>query len=199
MPEIHSSISPPNTPRSTASAYGGYTLPLAAALTAGAGTYLWSGSLRAGALGALLGAAVVTDLRRYVIPNRLVIAAALSSVALQLGQGNPLLSWAAPALAALIALLAVRMFSVRLFQRPGLGMGDVKLSAVMGLYLGWPVFWALYLAFVLGGAVGGMGLLTGHLRRETRLPFAPFLAAGALIAAWVPYALFMSCLREYVL
>jgi len=199
MPEIHSSIPLPDTPRPTASAYGGYTLPLAAALAAGAETYLWSGSLRAGALGALLGAAVVTDLRCYVIPNRLVIAAALSGVALQLGQGNPLLSWAAPALVALIALLAVRRFSVHLFQRPGLGMGDVKLSAVMGLYLGWPVFWALYLAFVLGGAVGGIGLLTGRLHRATRLPFAPFLAAGALIAAWVPYALFMACLREHVL
>jgi prepilin signal peptidase PulO-like enzyme (type II secretory pathway) len=200
MPEIQpSSTAPSDTPRSTSSTFAWYALPLAAALATGAGTYLWSRSLRAGALGALFGAAVVTDLRRYVIPNRLVTAAALSGVALRLGQGNPLLAWAVPALVALIALLAVRMFSVRLFQRPGLGMGDVKLGAVMGLYLGWPVFWALYLAFVLGGAIGGIGLLTGHLRRETRLPFAPFLAAGALLAAWAPYALFMSYLREYVL
>lgn len=194
-----SSIALLNTPWPTPSARARYVLPLAAALAGGAGAYLWSTSLSTSALAALLGAAVVTDLRHYVIPNRLVAAGALAGVTLRFGQGGPLLSWTTPVLAALIALLAVRGISKCLVQRPGLGMGDVKLGALMGLYLGWSVFWALYLAFVLGGAVGGMGLLTGYLRRGTRLPFAPFLAAGALLAAWIPYALFVSYLRGYSL
>lgn len=200
MPKIqHSSFALFNALWPTPSAYARYVVPLASALAGGTGTYLWSSSPDATALGMLLGAAVVTDLRCYMIPNRLVTTAALVGVTLRLVQGDPLLSWAAPALAALTALLAVRGFGTRLFQRPGLGMGDVKLGALMGLYLGWSVFWTLYLAFVLGGAVGAMGLLTGHLRRGMRLPFAPFLAAGALLAAWAPYAFFMSYLRGYSL
>ena len=66
-----------------------------------------------------------------------------------------------------------------------MGFGDVRFAGLIGLHLGWlgvaQVPAGLVLAFVLG-AVGGIGFLA--VRRggwRTRIPFGPFLAAGALV------------------
>ncbi|MCU1372791.1 MAG: prepilin peptidase, partial [Actinomycetia bacterium] len=71
----------------------------------------------------------------------------------------------------------------------GMGMGDVKLAGVEGAFLGFLgvgyVFVGLFLAFVLG-AVGGVLLIATGLRsRRDHIPFAPSLAAGALLAVLV--------------
>jgi leader peptidase (prepilin peptidase)/N-methyltransferase len=70
-----------------------------------------------------------------------------------------------------------------------MGMGDVKLAVLLGLYLGWlslgHVLLGLLLGFVLGSVVG-LGLLAAGVRgRKDHLPFAPFLAAGAVMAVLV--------------
>jgi leader peptidase (prepilin peptidase)/N-methyltransferase len=64
----------------------------------------------------------------------------------------------------------------------GMGMGDVKLAGVMGLYLGLSVVPALLIAF-LAGSVIGIGLIAtrGAAARKTGVPFAPFLAVGGLV------------------
>lgn len=73
------------------------------------------------------------------------------------------------------------MCLVRLFSRGGLGLGDVKLVAVIGLYLGYSyTVLALFIAFVLGGLVATFLLLTRRAGRHSRLPFGPFLAAGSI-------------------
>ena len=62
-----------------------------------------------------------------------------------------------------------------------MGMGDVKLAALIGLLVGFPqVFIALLITFVLGGAVGGGLLLARLKRRKDPLPLAPFLTAGLI-------------------
>lgn len=63
----------------------------------------------------------------------------------------------------------------------GMGMGDVKLAALIGLLVGFPqVFIALLTGFVIGGAVGG-GLLLARLKgRKEPIPLAPFLTAGLI-------------------
>ena len=62
-----------------------------------------------------------------------------------------------------------------------MGMGDVKLAALIGLLVGFPqVFISLLIAFVLGGAVAG-GLLLARLKgRRDPVPLAPFLTAGLI-------------------
>ncbi|WP_334142831.1 prepilin peptidase [Rhabdothermincola sp.] len=72
----------------------------------------------------------------------------------------------------------------------GMGFGDVKLAAVMGLYVGWLgsstmtaiglVLWAMLLGFI-GGAIVGMVMLAVR-RRSQPIPFGPFLALGTIIA-----------------
>jgi leader peptidase (prepilin peptidase)/N-methyltransferase len=63
----------------------------------------------------------------------------------------------------------------------GMGMGDVKLAALIGLLVGFPhVLVALLICFVLGGAVAG-GLLLARLKgRKDPIPLAPFLTAGLI-------------------
>jgi leader peptidase (prepilin peptidase)/N-methyltransferase len=65
----------------------------------------------------------------------------------------------------------------------GMGMGDVKLAALLGLYLGSSVAPALLAAMLSGTLVGGAiiarkGVAEG---RKTAVPFGPFLALGALV------------------
>ena len=64
----------------------------------------------------------------------------------------------------------------------GMGMGDVKLAAVMGLYLGKAVVPAMFVALVAGALVG-MALLARHgsAARKTAVPFGPFLALGGIV------------------
>jgi leader peptidase (prepilin peptidase)/N-methyltransferase len=63
-----------------------------------------------------------------------------------------------------------------------MGGGDIKLAAVIGLCLGWPVgVIAVLLGCLLAGLVGLALVLTKLKSRKDLLPFAPFLAAGTLI------------------
>ena len=70
-----------------------------------------------------------------------------------------------------------------LIYRKGMGLGDVKLGALIGLMAGFPlVLVALFLAAVSGGVVA-IGLLLFRIKgRKEAIPFAPFLTAGAMIA-----------------
>jgi prepilin signal peptidase PulO-like enzyme (type II secretory pathway) len=64
-----------------------------------------------------------------------------------------------------------------------MGLGDVKLAAVLGLYLGQAVAAALLLALT-GGALWGAALIArqGWAARRRTVPFAPFLASGTAVA-----------------
>jgi leader peptidase (prepilin peptidase)/N-methyltransferase len=143
-------------------------------------------------LAAALLALSVIDLEHYLLPNRIVFPVAgagvvLLGVAAALsGQGDDFLRALLGGLAAFGALGLLHLVSPR-----GMGMGDVKLAFVLGLYLGWlgwgEVFLGLFLGFFLG-AVIGIVLIAAKLRtRKDHVPFGPFLAAGTLIAViWGP-------------
>lgn len=123
--------------------------------------------------------ASVTDLRNRLIPNWLVALAGMAGLALAAADGRVV-----PALAA--GLLAGAPFLAANLIRPeGMGMGDVKLVAVIGIYLGQTVWIALAIGLGLAGLTGVMIALG---RRQTpgvtALPLAPFLALGvALVIA----------------
>jgi leader peptidase (prepilin peptidase)/N-methyltransferase len=74
-----------------------------------------------------------------------------------------------------------------LIHNKGMGMGDVKLAGVLGLYLGRSVAPALFFALILGVVVGvaviaNQGMTEG---RRVKIPFGPFMAAGAVLAFFV--------------
>ena len=70
-----------------------------------------------------------------------------------------------------------------IIYRRGMGMGDVKLGALVGLMSGYPlVFTALLLSVVSGGLVAAVLLVFGVKKRTDPIPFAPFLATSAMVA-----------------
>lgn len=81
-----------------------------------------------------------------------------------------------------LVLLTV-MLTLYFASRGGMGEGDVKLAPALGLWLGvQPGLACLLLAFVGGGAVGGLLLASGRASRRLALPFGPFLCLAAVAA-----------------
>src|SRR6476659_4795287 len=126
---------------------------------------------------AVLVAVTVTDLERRVVPNRIIVPALVVALVVQTVR-DPSVEWIVAALAAggffLIAAL---------IYPAGLGMGDVKLAGFLGAWLGAPVIVALFSGSLLAVIPAIYILATqGRSARKVGIPFAPFLAGGAVIA-----------------
>ena len=137
---------------------------------------------------ALLGLALVLllvpitliDLDHRIIPNRLtLIGAVIAPLLVAFTDPGALPEHLIAGVAAggffLIALLA---------YPSGMGMGDVKLAAVLGLFLGRAVGPAIFIALVAGTLVGALVIARKGTRegRKTAVPFGPFLALGGVVA-----------------
>ncbi len=137
---------------------------------------------------AVLLAAALIDARHRIIPNRLTYPAIAGLGVLIV------VAWATGAslspVGALLGLLALGggCLAVVLISPRGMGMGDVKLAALIGLVLG--SLGLRYVAVaaalsVLAGGVGGMVALLAGRSRKDAIPFGPFLSGGAMVAAVV--------------
>ncbi len=74
------------------------------------------------------------------------------------------------------------MFLIALISRGGMGMGDVKLMAMIGAFLGWKsVFYVLFGASLLGSVGGILYLYITKQDRKTPIPFGPSMAVAALV------------------
>jgi leader peptidase (prepilin peptidase)/N-methyltransferase len=127
---------------------------------------------------AMLAVITLTDLDRRIIPNKALIAGAVICLAIAIptdpgGVPERLIAGAgAGALFFLIVLAAPR----------GMGLGDAKLVATMGLFLGRAVAPAI-LAGLLAGSIVGVVLIAtqGAQARKMTIPFGPFLALGGVV------------------
>ena len=163
----------------------------AIALACAAASIAMAGGLR-GALGAglalLMLAIAVVDARRFIIPNELTLAVlALALVQAAVLDANPataLLQAALRGRALGLIFFAIRETYSRLRGRDGLGLGDVKLAAVAGVWLGWtaiPI--AVEVAALSALALYLVRYLSGRpLRATQRIPFGLFLAPAIWIA-----------------
>jgi leader peptidase (prepilin peptidase)/N-methyltransferase len=124
-----------------------------------------------------LAAITLTDLERRIIPNKVLIVAAVLGVAIA-AIGDPA-SLPERAIAAVAA--GGLLFLAALAYPRGMGMGDVKLAAVMGLFLGRNVAPAI-LAALLAGSLVGLAMIARHgaAARKRAIPFGPFLALGGV-------------------
>lgn len=124
------------------------------------------------------------DLATSTLPNRIVLPAGVIGIAL-LGAASLADSDYGPFLRALVGMAALFvLYLVLAVLRPGgMGLGDVKLAGVLGLYLGWSGWAALvtgaFLAFLLGGVFAMLLLLLGRAGRASRIPFGPWMLLGA--------------------
>lgn len=132
-------------------------------------------------------AAIDIDVHRLpdaiVLPSYPVAAALLALASWDVGVGydGGALLRAAGGGAALFVLYLVLVLA----KPGGMGLGDLKLAGVLGMYLGWVGWGALavgaFAAFLLGGVFGLGMMLLGRAGRKTKVPFGPWMLVGAAV------------------
>jgi leader peptidase (prepilin peptidase)/N-methyltransferase len=127
--------------------------------------------------------AALIDLEHRIIPNRITVLGAVFALLIGLaldpsGEPGRLIAGAGAGGFLLLAALA---------YPGGMGMGDVKLAGMMGLFLGAAVAPAIMIALVAGVCLGAVVIARKGAQegRKTAVPFGPFLALGALFAVFL--------------
>jgi leader peptidase (prepilin peptidase) / N-methyltransferase len=157
-------------------------------------------------LAAMLVTVSVIDIACFRLPDRIVLPSLAASVLIvvieSLREGHSTRIWYALTGAGIYfgLLLVFHLISPR-----GMGFGDVKLAAVMGLYLGWLgagyatafvlVLWALLVGAVLGSIVGISLLTIQGASRRTPIPFGPYLALGTMVVVLLTPHLLTAALK----
>nr|WP_296070446.1 A24 family peptidase [uncultured Actinoplanes sp.] len=139
-------------------------------------------------LAAIAVALAAIDLDVMRLPDRIVlpsygVAVALLAPAVIAGHG-----WAAATRGLAGAALLFAFYFVLMILPRGMGFGDVKLSGLLGLYLGW-LGWSSMLVgafagFLIGGVIGVLLMLLRRAGRRSRIPFGPAMLAGAFLAVF---------------
>jgi leader peptidase (prepilin peptidase)/N-methyltransferase len=128
----------------------------------------------------------VVDLQHRLLPNRVVLPSLVAGAALLLVAALADGAWDALLRAVLgAAALFVAYLALALVSPGGLGMGDVKLAALLGLYLGWLGWTAVVLGalagFVVQALIALVLLATRRIGLRGELPFGPAMLAGAAL------------------
>jgi leader peptidase (prepilin peptidase)/N-methyltransferase len=161
---------------------------LTGAMFVAAWCYLGPGWLLVSRL--VLGCALIVlfaiDLEHQLLPNVITIPGIVAGFALSFLTG---LGWTSSLIGIVVGggiLLGIAEAYYRVRQEEGLGMGDVKMLAMIGAFLGWP---ATLMTLMMGSIAGSLaGLLIIALRRgdmKYALPFGTFLAMGAALSATI--------------
>jgi leader peptidase (prepilin peptidase)/N-methyltransferase len=167
-------------------------LLVAVVLDKGADSDAWLGI----AFVILLVPVTLIDLDHRIIPNTLMLVGTVVSVALVLLTDPGALTEHLIAAAAAGGFLLV----AALAYPAGMGMGDVKLAAVMGLFLGRNVAPAMFVALITGSLVGAAIIAKKGAKegRKTGIPFGPYLAFGGLVGLFAGDAIVEWYLDNFV-
>lgn len=168
--------------------------PIVEAITglAAIGSVLWQGyTVEAGVyfvLFAILLPATLIDFEYQIIPNELTYTGAGIGLVFSFFRSD--FGWQESLTGIAVgagSLLALRTLGTLMFKKEAMGLGDVKLMAVIGAFAGWK---ATILSVFLGSIVGtfySIPILIQEARRHQKgthvIPFGPFLALGGLLAA----------------
>jgi leader peptidase (prepilin peptidase)/N-methyltransferase len=124
------------------------------------------------------------DFEHRIVPNRIVIPAAGAALCAQLVR-EPSIEWPLAAFGA-----ASFLFVAAVAYPRGMGMGDVKLALLLGAFLGREVAVGLMVGLLAAVVPAAVLLATkGSAARKLAIPFAPFLAFGAVVALFAGHGL----------
>jgi len=145
-----------------------------------------SGVALLAALVLLAGLVAITaiDLDHQIIPDALSLPGIALGILFSLAPGG--IGWGHSLLGVVIGggvFLVIIVASTLVIGQPGMGVGDVKLGAMLGAFLGWKLtLLSILLSVLLGGPLAATLLATGRKGRKDPIPFGPFLALGGLIS-----------------
>jgi leader peptidase (prepilin peptidase)/N-methyltransferase len=127
-----------------------------------------------------------TDLDTQRLPNIITIPGVAVGMAFSVVTRPGLVESAAGAALGAAVLLAVRWAWKRATGVEGMGLGDVKMLAMIGAFLGWRQVWPVLFFASMAGAAVGIALTVARARSlQSRLPFGTFLAVAAFAASLV--------------
>ena len=150
----------------------------------------WSGALPAVLyFGAVATVVSATDLAARRVPNRVLLPAYIIGPALLALASLISGQWSEPTRAgAAMAILAALFLALALASRGGIGLGDCKWAGIVGLYLGWLGWAALSTGTILAFLAAALYVIgrraVSSSSPRTLLPFAPFMACGALVTVF---------------
>jgi leader peptidase (prepilin peptidase)/N-methyltransferase len=125
-----------------------------------------------------------TDLETMRLPNVITLPGIVIGLAASAFLPPGLLASAIGAAAGAAILWTVRWVWFRATGVEGMGLGDVKMLAMIGAFLGWEQVWVVLLLASLSGAAIGLALIAvGGRRLSSRLPFGTYLAIAAYLAS----------------
>lgn len=141
-------------------------------------------------LGSFLIVLSIIDFREFILPDKIVFYNLIAGIILKIGyliSGSNISILLYSLAGAVIGFLF--FYIIFLLYPEGMGGGDVKLSFVLGLFVGFPlIFLWLFLSFFLGSIGGVLYMLVLKKRFREPLPFGPFLALSSLITlSWGTY------------
>jgi len=139
---------------------------------------------------------VVTDIMFLVVPNKLLLLFFLFFMIVRMF--SPLHSFYDALIGSLIGLLLIGLIII--VSKGGMGAGDMKLLAVLGLVVGTKnVLLTFFLAVCIGAIFGLLYMYQSNGNGSNKIPFAPFLIIGAIISSFhgeYLLELYLSTLRE---
>ena len=132
-------------------------------------------------IASLLLFSLVFDLKYMILPDRANLMLCASALVLwyagHFGEWNYIYC----GLGSVIFFFILNRIKIR--GSEAMGMGDVKYSLFMGLFLGWPnIIVAIYFAFVVGAIISIILMLLKIVKKENPIPFGPFLILGTAVA-----------------
>jgi leader peptidase (prepilin peptidase)/N-methyltransferase len=121
----------------------------------------------------------VSDISYMIIPNRVLLFFAVLFILMRVIY--PLDPWWDPILGSIIGFTL--LFIIAVVSKGGMGGGDIKLFAVLGIILGWKlVLQAFFFSTLLGALVGIILIASGKVSKKQPIPFGPFIVGGTLLA-----------------
>lgn len=160
----------------------------------GAAFYKFGLSLEFVAALVLISALIVlagTDWEYRLLPN--VILAPVAVIGLVLSVlADPSRWWLYPLSA---ILMAGFLLALALVYSGGMGMGDVKMGGMLGVFLGPYAALAVFLGAFCGALSGGLLMLAGRMGRRSALPFGVFMSAGGIFVLFFGSGIWQSYLR----
>jgi leader peptidase (prepilin peptidase)/N-methyltransferase len=124
------------------------------------------------------------DADHQIIPDVLSLPGIALGLILSLGPGT--IGWKGSLLGICVGggvFIVIIVASSLVLGQPGMGVGDVKLGAMLGAFLGWKLaLLSILLSVLIGGPLAAALLVTGRKGRRDPVPFGPFLALGGVVS-----------------
>jgi leader peptidase (prepilin peptidase)/N-methyltransferase len=135
--------------------------------------------------------ATFIDFEHYIIPNEITLGGVvlglvfsaihprlMDTSSILIGLGRSFLG----VIVGGVTLLVIAIVGEKIFKKEAMGMGDVKLIAAIGAFLGWQAtLFTIFVSSLFGGVIGLLLVLTTKKGWQSRIPYGPYIALGALL------------------